>query len=53
MSTRAILTYETADGKKITQFFKTVNEAKAKVEFLREVAQGNFFNFKIKIVKLS
>lgn len=52
MTTRAILTYETIDGKKITLFFKTVNEAKARINFLRRF-EGKYYNFKIKIVKPS
>ena len=53
MTTRAILTYESVDGHKETRFFKTANEAKQTVEFLRSNCAGKYFNFKIKIVKLS
>ena len=51
MTTRAILTYNTSDGRKEIRFFKTVNEAKQMIETLRSCGAGKYFDFKIKIVK--
>ena len=51
MTTRAILTYDNADGHQEIRFFKTVNDAKRYIKFLRENSSNTFYNFKIKIVK--
>ena len=51
MTTRAILTYESSDGRKIIRFFKTANEAKEAIENVRALCPNKYFNFKIKIVK--
>lgn len=53
MTTRAILTFENANGKKEIRFFKTIAEAQDMIHTLRKLGSNNYYNFKIKIVKPS
>lgn len=50
MTTRAILTYENANNEQEIRFFKTIEEARQRIEYLCSLRNG-YHNFKIKVIK--
>lgn len=50
-TTRAVLTFENANGKQEIRFFRTIAEAQNAIASLRSFGQGRYYNFKIKIIK--